>query len=159
MDSRLRTDRDGLARNITRVLRRRREDRKTARTSAPSSSHDDLCFGCGNANVFGLQLEAHRGPGRAVGGRFFVKQDHQGPSGAAHPGVVAAALLDAMALAAEVTAPPESVNVDLHGEPPVGVFVEVSARVERRERGMLAASAEAALDGERMASARAVYRV
>ena len=37
-------------------------------------SHHDLCFGCGQANLFGLQLELER-TDEGVAGRFFVKQD------------------------------------------------------------------------------------
>jgi len=78
-------------------------------------SHHDLCFGCGQANLFGLQLE---------GGRFFVKQDHQGPDGAAHPGIVVTALLEAMMLAGgEVS----GARVDLKAPAPVGEFVEIEA--------------------------------
>ena len=61
--------------------------------------HHDLCFGCGVANLFGLQMELER-TGAGVAGRVFLKQDHQGPGGTAHAGVVAAALEEAMALAA-----------------------------------------------------------
>ena len=156
---RLRTDEAGLARNIARILRGRREAREAMEAAPAGPSHDELCFACGSANLFGLQLEAERGSDGTVRGRFFIKQDHQGPAGSAHPGIVTSALLDAMALAADSTAAPTTVSADLHGEAPVGVFVAVSARVERRSRGAVAASAEATLDGERIASARALYRV
>jgi hypothetical protein len=43
--------------------------------------HHDLCFGCGQANLFGLQLELEPRPEGGVAGRFFVKQDHQGTPG------------------------------------------------------------------------------
>ena len=46
-------------------------------------AHHDLCFGCGLANVFGLQIELERRDDGSVAGRFFVKQDHQGPPGCA----------------------------------------------------------------------------
>ena len=80
--------------------------------------HGDLCFGCGQANLFGLQLED---------GRFFVKQDHQGPDGAAHPGIVVTALLDAMALAGVAS---DGFTVRLHAPAPVGQFVEVRAAAD-----------------------------
>jgi hypothetical protein len=41
--------------------------------------HHDLCFGCGQANPFGLQLELEPDGRGSLDGRFFVKQDHQGP--------------------------------------------------------------------------------
>jgi acyl-coenzyme A thioesterase PaaI-like protein len=88
--------------------------------------HHDLCFGCGLANVFGLHLELERAPGGdGVVGRFFVKQDHQGAPGVAHPGVVAAALEEALAIAGGEY--PRRVVVEHHAAAPVGTFVEITA--------------------------------
>ena len=36
-------------------------------------THHELCFGCGQANLFGLQLELERTDDGSVRGRFFVK--------------------------------------------------------------------------------------
>ena len=127
-----------------------------------SLTHHDLCFGCGLANVFGLQMELETGARGAVTGRFFVKQDHQGPPGAAHGGVLAAALDDAMGIAvggepAHVT---RRLEVDFHAPARVGTFVRVEARLERREAGTAWLSAEA-LGGESgrelLAQARGVF--
>jgi|1185.fasta_scaffold1078363_2 acyl-coenzyme A thioesterase PaaI-like protein len=88
--------------------------------------HHDLCFGCGLANVFGLHLELERAPGGdGVTGRFFVKQDHQGEPGVAHPGVVAAALEEALALASGEH--PRRLVVEHAGTAPVGTFVAITA--------------------------------
>jgi acyl-coenzyme A thioesterase PaaI-like protein len=92
--------------------------------------HHDLCFGCGQANLFGLQLELRRA-GERVEGRFFVKQDHQGPSGHAHAGVLAAALEEALALAAGER--PTRLEIELIRPAPVGTFVLVSAAAGRAE--------------------------
>jgi acyl-coenzyme A thioesterase PaaI-like protein len=81
-------------------------------------SHHDLCFGCGQANLFGLQFE---------GGRFFVKQDHQGPDGTLHPGILMTALVEAMSLAGGDAT---SLQVELRGSAAVGEFVEVDATPE-----------------------------
>jgi hypothetical protein len=78
-------------------------------------THHDLCFGCGQANLFGLQLE---------NGRFFVKQDHQGPDGSAHPGVLVTALVEAMMLAG---GEPGAARFELRAPAPVGEFVEIEA--------------------------------
>jgi hypothetical protein len=104
------------------------------------ATHHDLCFGCGLANVFGLHLED---------GRFFVKQDHQGPDGRAHPGVIAAALVEAMTLAAG--AAPAGFEVGFRTMPPVGTFVSLSATADAAE-----ACDES---GAVVASAKAVFRV
>jgi hypothetical protein len=73
------------------------------------AEHHELCFGCGTANLFGLHIED---------GRFFVKQDHQGPDGALHPGILAAGLL-------EVLGPVARVELELRGAAPVGTFVSL----------------------------------
>jgi hypothetical protein len=85
--------------------------------------HHELCFGCGQANLFGLQLELTRGESGAVTGRFFVKQDHQGPDGAAHPGVLAAALWEALS----ADGPPGGFTISLAAPAPVGTYVHVRA--------------------------------
>jgi acyl-coenzyme A thioesterase PaaI-like protein len=103
---------------------------RLGRARSDSLSHHDLCFGCGQANLFGLQLELTR-TGDGVEGRFFVKQDHQGPDGNAHPGVLATALEEALSLAG---APPTGrVELELVEPAPVGTFVRVSADGERAE--------------------------
>src|SRR3954454_15414775 len=97
-----------------------------------SITHHELCFGCGIANLFGLQLELEAS-GDRVAGRFFVKQDHQGPPGFAHGGVIAAALDEAMALLvhAEGThALTRRLEVDLLGPVAVGTFAALTAWVE-----------------------------
>jgi hypothetical protein len=88
-------------------------------------SHHDLCFGCGQANLFGLQVELERRDDETVAGRCFLKQDHQGPDGSAHPGVVGAALLEALAHARGES--PAAVALELVAPVPVGVFVELEA--------------------------------
>jgi acyl-coenzyme A thioesterase PaaI-like protein len=95
-------------------------------------THHELCFGCGHANLFGLQMELEPSGEKGVAGRFFVKQDHQGPPGYAHGGIMATALDEAMSLLAHrvgtypLTA---SLSIELRAPAPVGTFVEVSAEV------------------------------
>ena len=122
--------------------------------------HHDLCFGCGQANLFGLQAELEPLPEGGVEGRFFVKQDHQGPPGFAHGGVIAAALDEAMALLLRSRGVPgltARLEVDLLAPVSVGVFATVRARpVEERER-TLVLEATAAVEGEPVARARGVF--
>jgi acyl-coenzyme A thioesterase PaaI-like protein len=122
--------------------------------------HHDLCFGCGQANLFGLQLELERS-GEGVEGRFFVKQDHQGPPGYAHGGVIAAALDEAMALflfERGTFAVTGRLEVDLVAPAPVGTFVRVSARLESEGERTLELSAEAAAeDGRPLAAAKGTF--
>ena len=122
--------------------------------------HHDLCFGCGQANLFGLQVELERRDDGSVAGRFFVKQDHQGPPGHAHGGIVGAALDEAMALASGEG--PESaitarLEIDLRAPAPIGAFLELEARVEpvgdRRLHGSATARRE---DGTLVAEARGI---
>jgi acyl-coenzyme A thioesterase PaaI-like protein len=125
--------------------------------------HHDLCFGCGIANVFGLQMELERAGEGRVEGRFFVKQDHQGPPGIAHGGIIGAALDEAMALcvhAEGVTAVTRSFAVDLHAPVPIGEFVQVEAHVADRDENRLVLRASASgHDEERrlLAEAEAVF--
>ena len=122
--------------------------------------HHDLCFGCGQANLFGLQLELERS-WDGVEGRFFVKQDHQGPPGYAHGGVIAAALDEAMALLVferGTFAVTGRLEIDLVAPVPVGTFVRVSARLEEEGERTLRLAAEAAgEDGRRLAAARGTF--
>jgi acyl-coenzyme A thioesterase PaaI-like protein len=127
-------------------------------------THHELCFGCGLANLFGLQLELEAA-GDGVSGRFFVKQDHQGPPGYAHGGVIATALDEAMALlvhAAGIHALTRRLEVDLLGPLPVGSFATVSASVESREDRRLELTAELrgeGVDARLLARARGTFAV
>ena len=87
--------------------------------------HHDGCFGCGQANLFGLQLELEETDG-GVRGRFFVKQDHQGRVGVAHGGIIACALLEARSRIGEVG----GFEIEFEAPAPVGTFVEVEASAE-----------------------------
>jgi acyl-coenzyme A thioesterase PaaI-like protein len=135
-----------------------------ARRSPPSDRlfHHELCFGCGQQNLFGLQLELERRPDGGVAGRFFVKQDHQGPPGFAHGGVIAAALDEAMSLLLHGQgdfALTGRLEVDLLAPAPVGAFVLVEAEPEGEEgRSVrLRATASSEQGRERLATARGTF--
>jgi acyl-coenzyme A thioesterase PaaI-like protein len=116
--------------------------------------HHELCFGCGRTNLFGLLMEAEPAASGTITARCFIKQDHQGPEpGCAHDGIVAAALAEAMALAAGPTARAQRLEVQFHDRAPVGTFLHIEASViPERE-----ASAEARSEGRRVASARGTF--
>jgi acyl-coenzyme A thioesterase PaaI-like protein len=98
-------------------------------------THHELCFGCGSANLFGLQMELEPSSD-GVAGRFFLKQDHQGPPNVAHGGILASALDEAMAMviwAEGVLAPTRRLEVDLLAPAPVGVFLQLEAKIESRD--------------------------
>jgi acyl-coenzyme A thioesterase PaaI-like protein len=121
-------------------------------------SHHQLCFGCGQTNVFGLMLEAQRAGDGSITGRCFVKQDHQGPDRAsAHDGVVAAALCEAMAFACGPAARATTVSVQLSGTAPVGAFLELQAFVHSRGEGAARASATASFEGRPVATAEGSF--
>lgn len=125
--------------------------------------HHELCFGCGQANLFGLQMEVEPAEGGGVAGRFFVKQDHGGRPGLAHPGLMAVALEETMSLALEaegVSADLESLELRIESAVPLGTFVHVSAGVAEDEGGALWVTADARLRGaedRRVATARASF--
>jgi acyl-coenzyme A thioesterase PaaI-like protein len=123
-------------------------------------THHELCFGCGQANLFGLQLEVDPRDDGSVAGRFFVKQDHQGPPGYAHGGILATALDEAMALlvhAQGVHALTTGLDVRLRAPAPVGAFVDVVARFEERSGRRLEVSCVASSDGTEVATARGTF--
>lgn len=122
--------------------------------------HHDLCFGCGQANLFGLQLELTRRPEGGVAGRFFVKQDHQGPPGYAHGGVIATALDEAMALLLHgqgTYALTGRLEIDLRAPAPVGSFVELEADVVEARGRRLTLVAKASGESDTVATARGTF--
>jgi acyl-coenzyme A thioesterase PaaI-like protein len=122
--------------------------------------HHELCFGCGRTNLFGLLLEVDEVAPGAVAGRCFIKQDHQGADrGSAHEGVLAAALLDAMALACGPAARADRFEISVGDPAPVGAFVEIAASVERREGSIADATATATADQRMVARARGRFRL
>ena len=121
--------------------------------------HHELCFGCGRTNLFGLLMEVESVGEGHVRGRGFVKQDHQGPvPGAAHPGVIAAALSEAMAFAAGAGAEPAAIELGLEATVPVGTFLEVDAHAHSSTDAEIDITATARVDGKQVATARGAYR-
>ncbi len=113
--------------------------------------HHELCFGCGRGNLFGLLLEARRDDQGAVAGRWFVKQDHQGPlPGQAHAGLLACALLEAITLLVGADHTPASVELRLQPgiTAPVGGFCEIQAEMAGARQGRASASIDGRLVGE-----------
>jgi acyl-coenzyme A thioesterase PaaI-like protein len=122
--------------------------------------HHELCFGCGQANLFGLQLELAPAAGGGVEGRFFVKQDHHGPPGYAHGGVIAAALDEAMALLVHAegqAALTGRLEIDLLAPVPVGAFVDLRAGLVGADGRRLTLESSAAIEGRDVARARGTF--
>ncbi len=121
--------------------------------------HHELCFGCGRVNLFGLLLEAEEVAPGTVAGRCFLKQDHQGADrGQGHEGVVGASLVEAMALACGADARAVSFEISLDAPAPVGTFLELEARVARRDGPITYATATARADQRMVAQARGSFR-
>ncbi|HSC03716.1 MAG TPA: hypothetical protein VLC49_10360 [Solirubrobacteraceae bacterium] len=122
--------------------------------------HHEFCFGCGRVNLFGLLLEVDEVAPGAVAGRCFIKQDHQGPDrGNAHEGVVAAALIDAMAHACGPDARVSAFEIAYDGPAPVGEYLEIEARVEQRDGPSADATATARVDQRMVAQGRGSFRL
>jgi hypothetical protein len=123
-------------------------------------SHHQLCFGCGQTNLFGLMLEATRAGNGLVEGRCFIKQDHQGPDrSSAHDGIVAAALCEAMALACGPAARATTISVQLTGTAPIGTFLDLQASVQKNADGTTRASATASCEGHPVARAEGAFGI
>src|SRR5579859_7461338 len=102
-------------------------------------------------------MELERVGGGVVRGRGFVKQDHQGPvAGTAHPGIVTAALSEAIAFVAGAEI--HTLQMQLTAPVPIGTFIEVEARTGTGADGHDAAIATAWVDQREVASARSTYR-
>ena len=115
--------------------------------------HHELCFGCGRTNLFGLLAELEQTAPGVVSGRCFIKQDHQGAEpGAAHHGIVATALEEAMAFACGPQARVRQLRIEISDRVPVGTFLELQADA----RGLLA-SATASVEGAVIANASGTY--
>jgi acyl-coenzyme A thioesterase PaaI-like protein len=122
-------------------------------------THHELCFGCGLANLFGLQMELSR-VGERVEGRFFAKQDHQGPPGVVHGGIVSTALDEAMALLVhdlQIAALTRRLEVDLLGPAPIGSFLDVAAWIQDDDDRRLVLAAELSGPDGVLARARGVF--
>jgi acyl-coenzyme A thioesterase PaaI-like protein len=99
-------------------------------------AHHPRCFACGRANPFGLGLELSARDDGSVSGRFRVKEDHQGPPGYAHGGILSTALDEAMALLvhhAGIHALTTGLEIRLRAPVPVDTYVEVTAHIEGRD--------------------------
>lgn len=122
--------------------------------------HHELCFGCGRTNLFGLLMEVDQVGEGQLRGRGFIKQDHQGPvPGAAHPGIVAAALTEVMAFAAGDEFEAAEVELQLYKPVSVGSFLTVEANAGGRTPSRVEVSAIALLDDRPVASAHGAYRL
>jgi hypothetical protein len=122
--------------------------------------HHELCFGCGRTNLFGLLFEGSRAPDGTVLGRWFTKQDHQGPErGTAHPGLVATAMVEAMMLAGGEGLALRRLEFELAPEAAVAVgsFCEVRARVRGRDPLTVTTEAVASVADQAIARASAEY--
>ncbi len=125
-----------------------------------SLRHHELCFGCGQQNLFGLQVELERRAEGGVAGRFFVKQDHQGPPGYAHGGVIAAAVDEGMGYLLWVVQHPAvtaHLEVDYKKPVPVGSRLELEAQLDGEEGRKIHASLTGTVDGVVAVEARALF--
>jgi hypothetical protein len=121
--------------------------------------HHELCFGCGRTNVFGLLLEAERTDSGSVVGRCFIKQDHQGSQpGLSHEGILAAAMIEAMAFACAEPVRLDRLGLEIVAMVPVGGFVAVEAQLDHREATELRATARAKTDADYVCSASGTFR-
>ncbi len=120
--------------------------------------HHELCFGCGQTNLFGLLLEIERTDGATVKGRCFIKQDHQGPDRKhAHEGIVATALGEAMALVTGPNATAQALTVGFIGKAPIGAFLEIEAKVEGLDEAIATVTASVSGETGEVARARGTY--
>ena len=97
-----------------------------------------------------------------MAGRFFVKQDHQGPPGYAHGGVIATALDEAMSLvlhSSGTLALTVQLEVELLAPAAVGSFVGIEASEAKQvgERRLELSARALSEGGTEVARARGVF--
>jgi acyl-coenzyme A thioesterase PaaI-like protein len=126
----------------------------------PADSPRRWCYGCGEANPEGLQIQFRLEGKRAVGS-FRVRPLHQGFPGLAHGGITAAALDEAMgwAMYAEGTwAVTAKMEVRYRKPLPLQEELTVWGEVTReRGRWLEAVAKIRARDGQILAEAKALF--
>jgi acyl-coenzyme A thioesterase PaaI-like protein len=130
------------------------------RSSEPDDSPRRWCYGCGDRNPEGLQIEFEM-DGRRVCGRFSPRAAHQGYPGLAHGGIAAAALDEAMGWAMYATgawAMTGRMEVKYRKPLPLHEELEVSAEVVREGgRWLQAVAAVRGPRGELLAEAKGLF--
>lgn len=126
----------------------------------PDDSPRHWCFGCGDRNPEGLQIE-FEADGLKVTGHFTPRQSHQGFPGVAHGGLAAAAMDEAMGwamYAAGAWAMTARMEVKYRKPLPLGERLVVTAEVTRNRGRRLEASSEIrTASGQRLAEATGVF--
>jgi uncharacterized protein (TIGR00369 family) len=129
-------------------------------TQERDDSPRHLCFGCGQRNPEGLQIQ-FEADGLRVRGRFLARQAHQGFPGVAHGGIAAAALDEAMGwamYAAGAWAMTARMEVKYRRPLPLDRELIVTAAVTRDRGRLLEAEAEIRTpEGDRLAEAKALF--
>jgi uncharacterized protein (TIGR00369 family) len=118
------------------------------------------CFGCGDRNTEGLQIEFEVDGRRAIG-RFTPRESHQGFPGVAHGGIAASALDEAMGwamYAAGAWAMTVRMEVRYRRPLPLGEEVIITGEVTRDRGRRLEAEARIATPaGETIAEATGLF--
>ena len=94
------------------------------------------CFGCGQANPVGLQLQFSKSATGAVQADAVVSDQYEGPPGYLHGGIIATLLDEAMSKANRaqgVTAMTRQMQVEYLRPVPSGSQIRIEGRVTRSE--------------------------
>ena len=123
---------------------------------------DDMCFACGRKNPIGLKLQFNF-DGDDYVTTFEVRPEHQGWAGIVHGGIVAT-LLDETMTRMLCDAGTPVVTADLHvrlKQPvPLGMPLQVRARIRERRKRVIETEAEVVLsDGAVAATGEAKLMV
>ncbi len=129
-------------------------------TQEPADSPRRWCYGCGEANPEGLQIE-FAVEGTTAVGRFQARTLHQGFPGLVHGGITAAALDEAMGwavFAAGIWAVTARMEVRYRRPLPLDQELTVRGEVTRdRGRRLEVAAAIRSVEGRLLAEANAVF--
>jgi len=141
-----------------------REENREPQAAAPQAKLPNYCFGCGKANVAGMQLEfSFDEEQRKVIGKFALGERYQGAPGIVHGGIVALVLDEGLSKVSRfygVLAVTAELNVEYLRPVRVGQEIHVEARKERSEGSQLYYAGEIRdAKGRLLARARARFVV
>jgi uncharacterized protein (TIGR00369 family) len=120
------------------------------------------CFACGSNGGMGLGLKFYRYEDGAVFGSFYADPKYEGYSGIIHGGIIATLLDSAMThclLLQNIPALTGRLSIKYSIPIQTGTVVRLEARVVGQLREPFVLEGKAWVDGKRVASAKAKYKI
>lgn len=120
------------------------------------------CFACGSNNGTGLKLKYYKQEDGTVSGNFFADPKFESYSGIIHGGIIATLLDSVMThclLIQDIPALTGRLSIKYSTPILTGTVVKLEARIIDQFHKMFIVEGKALVDGKRVASAKAKYRI